>query len=75
MLIMVGVCLKQLDVGYVIDFVEVFVLLLGEIVEKKICVISNVGGINLQVCVVVFVVVCEKVGVQLKIVVFYGDNL
>lgn len=48
---MVGVCMKDFSVGYVYDFViQVMVLLVCEIKEKNIKVISNVGGVNLCVC-------------------------
>ncbi|WP_339082643.1 acyclic terpene utilization AtuA family protein [Pseudomonas sp. TMP9] len=75
MSIMAGARMKKPDAGYATDFVETLAPLLTDIASKKICVISNAGGINPSACAAALAAACEQAGVNLKIAVLHGDNL
>ena len=64
------------DQGYAHDFVfGVMKPLIGRIAEKKIKVIANAGGVNLEACRKALEQVCADAGVKLKIGTVEGDNL
>ena len=50
MSILAGAKIKNSDMGYTPDFISQIAPLLTEIKKKKIKVISNAGGINLESC-------------------------
>ncbi|UTW08348.1 acyclic terpene utilization AtuA family protein [Pseudomonas benzenivorans] len=73
--IMAGARLKNPELGYATDFVEVLAPLLTQIEAQNIRVISNAGGVNPQACARALSAACEKAGVDLKIAVLHGDDL
>ena len=75
MSILAGAKMKNPEMGYAIDFVKQMKPLLKQIKEKKIKVISNAGGINLDSCRSVLIQEAEKAGIDLNIAVVQGDNL
>src|SRR5690625_943114 len=67
---------KNPDAGYAIDFItRVMKPLIQQIADKKIKVIANAGGVNLQACRQALEQVAKDAGVQLKIGTVEGDNL
>ncbi|AVX90286.1 MULTISPECIES: acyclic terpene utilization AtuA family protein [Pseudomonas] len=75
MSIMAGARMKDPQAGFAGDFVEVLAPLLPQLVEQKIRVISNAGGINPKACAAALQAACDKAGVSLKIAVLLGDDL
>lgn len=75
MSLMAGARMKNPDLGYATDFIDVLTPLLGSIAEQKIRVISNAGGINPTACAAALQRACGTSGVALKIAVLNGDNL
>lgn len=75
MSILAGAKMKNPEMGYAPDFVTQMKPLLKQIKEKKIKVISNAGGINLDSCRIELINQAEKEGVKLNIAVVKGDNL
>ncbi len=64
------------DAGYATDFIErVMKPWVKRIADKKIRVIANAGGVNLQACRKALEQVAEEAGVTLKIGTVEGDNL
>ncbi len=64
------------QLGYATDFISrVMKPLIGQIMDKRIKVIANAGGINLQACYRALKQLAEEVGVPLKIGTVEGDNL
>jgi hypothetical protein len=67
---------KDPDAGYATDFISrVMKPLIKQIADKKIKVIANAGGVNLQACRRALEQVAQEAGVQLKIGTVEGDNL
>ncbi len=67
---------RKEDQGYAHDFVfGVMKPLIGKIADKKIKVIANAGGVNLEACRKALEQVCAEAGVSLKIGTVEGDNL
>jgi hypothetical protein len=73
--IMAGARMKDPQAGFAGDFIEVLAPLLPQLVEQKIRVISNAGGINPHACAAALQAACDKAGVTLKIAVLCGDDL
>jgi hypothetical protein len=67
--------LKDPNAGYVPDFVASLKGLLPDIVEKKIRVITNAGGINPSGCRQALLREAEAAGVELSVAVVDGDDL
>jgi hypothetical protein len=64
------------EAGYAVDFVHgVMKPLLGQIVDKKIKVIANAGGVNLDACRRALEKLAQEAGVEIKIGTVEGDNL
>jgi len=62
--------------GYATDFVTAVIRpLVGEIARKKIKVIANAGGVNVEACGAALEVVMREAGVPLKIATITGDDL
>jgi hypothetical protein len=67
---------RKEDQGYAHDFVfGVMKPLIRKIADKKIKVIANAGGVNLEACRKALEQVCAEAGVTLKIGTVEGDNL
>jgi hypothetical protein len=67
---------KAPDQGYATDFVtHVMAPLARQIVEKRIRVVANAGGVNPLACRDALAKACEAAGVPLKIAVVLGDDL
>jgi hypothetical protein len=61
--------------GYARDFVRQVEPLLGEILDKKIKVITNAGGVNPSACAEALFAVARAQGLKLKVAVIEGDNI
>jgi len=63
--------------GYAKDFVELLERILPDIVEKKIKVLANAGGVNPRACAKAVQAVAEKLGLQdqVKIAIVDGDDI
>ena len=61
--------------GYATDFVTMLKPVLRELVRKKICVISNAGGVNPFACADAIAALAETEGVQVNIAVVHGDGI
>lgn len=69
---------KQRDpgAGFATDFVTLTLKpLLRDIVEKKICIITNAGGINPRACAQALQALADSVGVKIKVGIVEGDDL
>ncbi|MGF6098461.1 acyclic terpene utilization AtuA family protein [Pseudomonas sp. 18175] len=75
MSILAGARMKDPQMGYATDFVEVLTPLLADIQRQGIRVISNAGGINPQACAAALQAACDTANVPLKIAVLLGDDL
>ena len=76
MSIMAAQKMRNPQLGYATDFVQVVIAPLArEIAEKKIKVITNAGGVNPQACRDAVLKACEAAGVTLKVAVVLGDDL
>ena len=75
MSILAGAKLKNPELGYATDFVKSLGPSLKEIKEKKIKLISNAGGINVESCQKAIKEVALKAGVDLKVAIVKGDDL
>ncbi len=61
--------------GYARDFVRQADPLLGEILRRKIKVITNAGGVNPTACAEALFAAARKQGLALKVAVIEGDNI
>ena len=75
MSILAGAKLKNPELGYATDFVKSLGPLLKEIKEKKIKLVSNAGGINVESCQKAIKEMASKAGVDLKVAIVKGDDL
>jgi hypothetical protein len=76
MSIMAAQKMRNPQMGYATDFVQVVMAPLArEIAEKKIKVVTNAGGVNPQACRDAVLKACEAAGVTLKVAVVLGDDL
>ena len=76
MSIMAAQKMRNPQMGYATDFVQVVMAPLArEIAEKKIKVVTNAGGVNPQACRDAVLKACEAAGVKLKVAVVLGDDL
>lgn len=67
---------RSADAGFATDFVTgVMKPLIGTIAQKKIKVIANAGGVNLEACRRALQGVADDAGVTLRIATVEGDNL
>ncbi|MGQ0502223.1 MAG: acyclic terpene utilization AtuA family protein [Panacagrimonas sp.] len=67
---------KSPDAGYATDFVtQVIRPLAAEIAKRKIRVIANAGGVNLQACARAIRAALDEAGVALKVGIVEGDEL
>ena len=67
---------KNPDGGYATDFIDrVMKPWMKDIASKRIKVIANAGGVNLEACRKALEAVAEEAGVSLKIGTVEGDNL
>lgn len=67
---------KSDDLGYATDFVtDILQPLIREIADKRIRVIANAGGVNLQACERAIRKLAEEADVKLTIGIVEGDNL
>jgi hypothetical protein len=64
------------DAGYATDFIALAMKpLIGEIARKRIKVVANAGGVNLEACRKALEQVAAEAGVRLKIGTVEGDDL
>ena len=67
---------KNPEAGYATDFVDTAMrLVLPEVVQRGIKVVSNAGGINPQACARALQKLADELGVTLKIAVVEGDDV
>ena len=75
MSILAGAKLKNSEGGYAKDFINHIVPLLKNIKQKKIKLISNAGGVNLNACKKALIDEAEQKNINLKIATVVGDDL
>jgi len=76
MSIMAAQKMRNPQLGYATDFVQVVMAPLArEIAEKKIKVVTNAGGVNPLACRDAVLKACEAAGVTLKVALVLGDDL
>jgi len=77
MSIMMKQRLKNPEAGYARDFVELMSRILPDIVDKKIRVLANAGGVNPVGCAKAVKKVADSLGLgsKIKIAVVHGDNI
>ena len=75
MSILAGAKLKNSEDGYAKDFINHIVPHLKKIKQKKIKVISNAGGVNLDACKKALIDEAEQKNINLKIATVVGDDL
>ena len=75
MSILAGERLKNSENGYTKDFLNHIVPLLKKIKQKKIKVISNAGGVNLDTCKRALIDEAAQKNINLKIATIEGDDL
>jgi hypothetical protein len=67
--------LKDPKAGYARDFVSQVEPLLEEILERRIKIITNAGGVNPRACAEALAALAAAKGIQLRIAVVDGDNI
>ncbi len=76
MSILAGARLKDPSLGYATDFVNITMkALLPEMVERKIKVVANAGGVNPLACRDALARVADALGVKIRIGVVLGDDV
>ena len=75
MSILAGAKLKNSKDGYAKDFINHIVPVLRKIKQKKIKVISNAGGVNLDACKKALIDEAKLKNINLKIATVEGDDL
>lgn len=67
---------RKPDTGYATDFVEMIDRILPELVQKKVKVVANAGGVNPQACMRAVLRVIEKHGFKgVKVGIVEGDDI
>lgn len=66
---------KNPAMGYATDFVDGVSPLLHELLEKKVRLVSNAGGVNPHACAEALHAAADKAGVKLRIAVVEGDDV
>ncbi len=61
--------------GYATDFITMLEPVLAELVSKKICVITNAGGVNPFACAKAIAELANTIGVKLNIAIVHGDGI
>lgn len=61
--------------GYATDFITMLKPVLTELVNKKICVITNAGGVNPFACAAAIAELAAATGVKLNIAIVHGDGI
>ena len=61
--------------GYATDFITMLKPVLTELVSKKICVITNAGGVNPFACANAIAALATAAGIKLKIAIVHGDGI
>jgi hypothetical protein len=61
--------------GYARDFVEMIARVLPDLVERKIRVIANAGGVNPAACRDAVLEVARRLGVKIKVATVAGDDI
>ncbi|MEI6592067.1 MAG: acyclic terpene utilization AtuA family protein [Holophagaceae bacterium] len=67
--------LKDPSAGYARDFVSQVEPLLGDILKRKIRIITNAGGVNPQACAEALAAVARKQGLKLRVAIVDGDDI
>lgn len=77
MSIMMKQKLKNPELGYATDYVDLMREILPDIVEKNIKVLSNAGGVNPEACARAVRAAAEEHGLsdKVKIAIVHGDNI
>ena len=61
--------------GYARDFVEMIARVLPDLVERRIRVIANAGGVNPAACRDAVLEIARKQGINIKVATVAGDDL
>jgi len=76
MAILVAAQRKNPDAGYATDFVDAAMrAVLADVLQKRIKVVSNAGGINPQACARALAALATELGLSLRIAVVDGDDV
>jgi hypothetical protein len=73
--IMASQKMKNMDAGYASDFVKLMGNLLPEIMEKKVKVVVNAGGLNVESCRKALLEVAKAKTINVKVGIIIGDDL
>ena len=67
--------IKNQDKGYATDFIDLMERIMLDIVDKKIKVVTNAGGVNPEVCKSKLIDISKKLNVDIKIAIIKGDDI
>ena len=67
--------IKNQDKGYATDFIDLMERIMLDIVDKKIKVVTNAGGVNPEVCKSKLIAISKKLNVDIKIAIIKGDDI
>lgn len=67
--------MRNQELGYARDFIDVIRQILPEIAEGKVKVMSNAGGVNPIACASKIQEIAKDLGLQVSIAVVHGDNI
>jgi hypothetical protein len=61
--------------GYARDFVDMIARVLPDLVERRICVVANAGGVNPAACREAVLEVAKRLGFDVKVATVTGDDI
>ena len=67
--------IKNSEKGYATDFVDLVKRVIKDILDKKIKIVTNAGGVNPEVCKQKLLSISKKMDLNLKIAIIKGDDI
>ena len=67
--------IKNPEKGYATDFVDLVKRVIKDILEKKIKIVTNAGGVNPEVCKQKLLSISKEMDLNLKIAIIKGDDI